>query len=322
MLKKILKSVTAFLLVVTLSSCASNAILKEPATIKKHDNAMFWELNAIDKYGEPSKLYVLGTVHVGDNRLYPLPTIIDEAFINSDNVAGEISGEDNNKITKETLERQLASMERESKRIEETGKKLSDYLSENQKALAYALVGGEANFKNFEMYEPWVLISALTLVPIAYSGYDPTSSYDTYFTSRCLNEGRTLEGLDSLETQFDIIEFGDWDTQLQMLKDTLDDILENQVDPGKDVKELYEKYLTGDEKLISDYLTSEIESDDTEYADEYNQLLFVNRNTDWATKFAKYLNEGGTTFIFAGCGHFVGPDSVFAIMAENGYLDY
>lgn len=323
MFKKIINTVAVCLLAVTLCSCASNAVAKKaPATIKKYEDAMFWEINSTDKNGAPSKLYVLGTIHVGDDNLYPLPEAVEQAYINADKLVGEISSDDNKKIVNETVTRQMASMQREAARVEETGKKLSEYLTDDQKKLVTALLGGPQGLAQMELFEPWVLSTALTTIPIVYSGYDPTKGYDSYLTTRSASEGRTVEGLDTLEVQFEIIEFGDWETQLEMLKETLDALIENQADPGKDLKDIYNAYLTADVKVVSDVMEAQLAEDTSDFGDEYNNLLFTKRNTDWATKFANYLNEGGTTFIFAGCGHFVGPDSVFEIMANNGTLDY
>lgn len=322
MFKKLLNLFAVAFIAITITSCASNAILKEPASLKKYEDGMFWEINATDKNGAPSKIYILGTIHAADDRLYPLPTVIEEAFINSDTLYGELSSEDNNKIMQETMTRQMASMEREAIRINETGKKLSDYLTENQVALVSALLGGPQGLAQMEMFEPWVLNTALTTIPIVASGLDPTKGYDMYLTQKAVNEGRTVLGLDSLETQFDIIEFGDWETQLNMLKESLDEILETQADPGKELKELYNVYLSKDAEKMNDVMTAQLAEDTSETAEAFNHMVFTERNIDWATKFANILNEGGTTFIFAGCGHFIGDDSVFVHMAEIDCLDY
>ena len=56
--------------------------------------------------------------------------------------------------------------------------------------------------------------------------------------------------------------------------------------------------------------------------EEYFDSLLSKRNEDWAVKIADYLEEPGVTFIFAGCAHFVGSESVFAYMNQNGTLEY
>jgi len=54
-----------------------------------------------------------------------------------------------------------------------------------------------------------------------------------------------MEGLDDLETQFDVLAFGTYDEQLVMLQDVLDDIA-GANDIEQYVRKLYDAYLTDD----------------------------------------------------------------------------
>ena len=54
---------------------------------------------------------------------------------------------------------------------------------------------------------------------------------------------------------------------------------------------------------------------------QYHDLVYTNRNKDWAEDITNYLNEGGTTFIFAGCAHWLGDDSVFHYLKEMKTID-
>lgn len=317
MVNKLLKTFASIFFIVAVTSCTSTKILQEPASISKHKNAMFWELNAIDKNGNSSTVYVLGTIHVGDERLYPLPEDITDAYINADKIVGEIATSDFENLIAETLKRQNAAHTREVKRIEETHNTWTDFLTPDQLSLAKSLVGGENNFAPFISTEPWVFLSSvLTSIPIVFSELDPSQGYDFVFMDNCKNAGRVIEGLDSISTQLDILEFGDWNTQINMVKDSLNELIKTIADPGKDLKDLYQAYLTADENVLNDLMTNQLSKNNYSYSAEYEKQLFLNRNKDWANKFANYLNEGGTTFVFAGIGHFVGEKSVFEFMKE------
>ncbi|MBQ0167452.1 MAG: TraB/GumN family protein [Treponema sp.] len=54
--------------------------------------------------------------------------------------------------------------------------------------------------------------------------------------------------------------------------------------------------------------------------EEYEKVLIFDRNEKWAGIFEDILEEGGTTFVYAGTLHFVGDHSVFKHMEENGTL--
>ena len=84
--------------------------------------------------------------------------------------------------------------------------------------------------------------------------------------------------------------------------------------------DLYEAYLANDAKKLESILTLSRMADEArgEFYRAYYNKLFTERNKAWADKILQYLDEGGTTFIFAGCGHFVGHDSVFANLEKRG----
>ena len=82
--------------------------------------------------------------------------------------------------------------------------------------------------------------------------------------------------------------------------------------------DLYESYVNDDMKKMEKLLTmsnKKDEASDQLYID-YNHMVFRDRNQQWAQDITNYLDEGGTTFIFAGCGHWLGPDSTFKFLKK------
>ncbi|MBQ2479917.1 MAG: TraB/GumN family protein [Treponema sp.] len=49
---------------------------------------MFWKISGTDKNGNPSVVYIQGTIHVGSKELYPLDKEVLDAFNNADRIAG------------------------------------------------------------------------------------------------------------------------------------------------------------------------------------------------------------------------------------------
>ena len=83
----------AFILALVLTSCAStpSASKKALATLTKTDSRAFWRIDGTDKNGNPSTVYIQGTFHLGDERIFPLSEEVQQAFVNADRHAGEIS---------------------------------------------------------------------------------------------------------------------------------------------------------------------------------------------------------------------------------------
>lgn len=325
MIKKIFKLLVLSLVTFSILSCAtSNVTSNKPinqnaANIKKYNNSMFWEITGKDKNNAVSTVYILGTIHVGDDRLYPVPKIIEDAYNNSDKIIGELSTDAwsampiaENKLKKD-------SANRETTRIASTGKKLTDYLTKDENDF---LLSHIENKKIINKYEPWYLSSIVSEIPVEMSGLNYEKSYDNYFIEKSIKNNKYIEGLDSIETHLSDISYGDWNTQLEILKDTIDDIIADTTSAGKNIVNIYEAYLSADEKKLSKIINSNMKNNDALYSAEYYNTLFIKKNKDWAEKIESLIKTGGKTFIFASCGHFVGDDSVFKFMADNGYLNY
>lgn len=312
---------TVVFIFVTVVSFSAQSINNKVATITKYDDAMFWEINGWDREGNPSTIYVLGTFHAGDDRIYPLPEVILNAYADSDRFVSEVALSDWSRIIPETFSRQMISAQKEAKRVEETGKTLIEYFTSEEIDFLISVLGDEQTVNSLTMFEPWVLSSVLASVSITQTSLDPEKGVDQFILNKCIEDGNDVEGLEPLETQFDIITFGDWDTQLAMLKDVIKEYIEDPEKSITNTKELYEAYLSADEDYFYEIFEETEEDDDAEYAEDYYNVIFLDRNTVWADNFANYLLDGGTTFVFAGTGHFIGNDSVFNIMRKNKTLE-
>lgn len=278
-------------------------------TLKKYDS-MFWEIDGRDKNGEESKVYIAGTYHLSDERSFPLSEEIENAWNESDRFICELSDADWDVFQAAVDEKVNASV------ILGTDKSLVDELSPNELMIISTLLGEEQT-ATLICYEPWVLNSILSTLIMSLTGLDFTKSYDYYFIQKAKSEGKAFEGLDSLETQVKLNSYGDWETQLKMLHQTISSFedLQAAVD---EINLFYEAYLSGDAenfaKLYFDDVQKTIEEEP--YYEQYIKELLDDRNELWAKKIAGYLEEGGTTFVFAGCAHFIGEKSVFNYMFD------
>jgi len=316
---KMKKNITSILLPVLLTalvSCASKVPSKHTAHVAEQAR-MFWQIDGVDTAGNPSTVYIQGTIHVGDKRLYPLAPSVLDAWNSADRIVGEISTADWAKFQNE-----LQNRMRESVRSAR-GRRISDALTSEQTGALYSVLG-ETEARQTDLFEPWVTNLALQSAVYTSSGLSAEQGLDGRFMLLSYRQNREMEGLDDLETQFDVLAFGTYDEQLIMLQDVLDDIA-GANDIEQYVHKLYDAYLADDAASL-DALLKESYQTDTETAAKaalykaYYEKTFTERNRAWADKIAAWLSEGGTTFIFAGAGHFIGADSVFSYLRKNGTL--
>lgn len=303
----------SFLLIVFFVLSVLCCFAKEKASVEKKDGAMFWEITGKDKKGNESKVYILGTFHIADEKLYPVPQFVLDAFDNADVVAGEISSDgwiEFNTLLQNAMMKDM---------IKDPKKYLNNYLTEEEMATVAEYLGAQANL--MYQFKPWVLNQVLSGFVFDDVDLDFQEAYDNYFISRSNEKGIYMEGMDETQVQIDCLAYGNMDYQLTSLKSTIAS-LGNSDESLDALLELYRAYLSFDEEEMATVYFGELQAEISanKALKGYYDALLKNRNKTWAKKIAKYLSDGGSTFIFAGTGHFIGDDSVFAFMRKNGTL--
>ena len=277
-------------------------------TLKKYPGTMLWEIDGFDKEGQPSTVYLLGTYHAGDDRIYPFPECVQTAIDNADRFVCELSKKDWNDMPQLMNDLTMKGF------LTDLSHTFIDDLSQDEIMLISAFID-QQTLAQLVCFEPWVLNNYLQQVLILASGLDTSKAYDVMIMSDIEKKHMDFEGLDAAQTQLDLIAYGDWNTQLIMLRDTLKD-LENLNASAKDMLDLYEVFLAGDEQAFEEAYYKDLDEELKLYPvyDSYIKALLNDRNEAWAEKIKDYLAQGGTTFVFAGCAHFTGPNSVFTYL--------
>lgn len=298
-----------------ITSCASSGN-GEKAKLVEEDSRLFWRIDGTDKNGNPSSIYIQGTFHLADEQSYPISEQVVSAFKNADRVYGELASDDWPAVQNKVVTLMTQSYKE--------GRDILDYLTEEEQAKLITLFQGEKNLEPYKAYEPWVINSSVTAAIYLVTGLDAQSGIDNWLESTNLEMGRKTLGLDDLQTQLNLVRYGDYNTQLAFLKGTLSEY--PFVDTIDQLVQMYQAYLEDDraglEKLLNGDTEDDLETIPVSIYEKYYKDMILNRNTKWAKTFKKLLKEGGTTFVFAGSAHFLGPDSVFEIMKSQGVLDF
>lgn len=304
-MKKIERFVLLIFFAFVLFGCATTP-KTEAAVLIEHPERMCWEI----KKGDAS-VFILGTIHVADERFFPLEDAVLDAFDSADVLVSEVGILDTEAVGAKTKERMMHSMNADE------SKNLSKFLSQEEIEIVLSELGNQVT--PFFAFDPWVLDTVLTAQLFAKAGLSPDSGIDLYLMQRAGK--RPIEALETVDTQLDILAFGTFDEQLEMLKGTISELKDTEK-LVTDFREMAERYLANDRKGLGTFIReSEIlEGVSKKTYTAYIDAVYKNRNAEWAKKFEQYLNAGGKTFVFAGAGHFIGSDSVFVQMRKNGSL--
>ncbi len=304
----IIKCLIALCFTFIIFACATtgDAPLKAANTFEiiETDERMFWEIHGMSEDGTPSTVYVLGTIHLGDERMYPLSDYTVAAFEYADRLVAELSSDDINKAVSELGKEVMDGLN--------LTRNLYDSFNEQEIEYLYSNYSQEI-LESFSIFEPWVLTTIILEQAMVDSGLSSEYGLDTNLYAYALEMGRSVEGIESLDTQMSLISFGDftYDEQVTIVKEMIQEsMLEDQSDV---LQVMYTAYLEDDKDILSDIVNEPLGGSELEQ--RYIKILLEDRNKNWADKIVTYLNEGGTTFIYAGAGHFTGENTVFDFLS-------
>lgn len=308
-MKKKLFAITIFIIVL----CSS---LFAQAKLSRYDKLPFWQIDGTDSDGNPSRLYILGTIHLADDNIYPIPDLILDAWDNSDAYFYEVSVEDVSKVAEISQKMVLASasLDRERSVLDELTEEEKEKIQERLDAST------GVSLDNFAYFEPWVLSASLP-VDLTNTSISAEKSYDVYFLNLAIEQDIEIRGLETAVDQLKINSYGDWDQQIQLLKDKINTPNFDKLQMNL-VKAMYAAYFFGDPEVLEYVMNASfiIDINRCPAYEGYYDFVFRDRNEKWAPRINKILNKGGTSFLFAGIGHFITEDSVFEFMRKAGTL--
>lgn len=173
-----------------------------------------------------------------------------------------------------------------------------------------------ADVAMFGKYKPAVLTQQLTLILCMkhLGGFNPQEQLDTYFQQQAMQSGKKVGGLESIQSQMDIL-FKDPTLQRQanLLYCLVSDI-DKAIDQTKRLNNAYKA------QNLDDMLKLMEERDGTSCDPQPGELeaLLDNRNKAWIEKMPAIMTEAPTFFV-VGAGHLPGTNGVLNLLKEKGY---
>lgn len=323
------KAVVAGLLAVILFLFGCSSVPKNSkAILEEQPERMFWKIHAPNG----TSIYVLGTIHFGKVGEIPLQDTVLEYFDSADEIYAELSLEDifNN------LPVEMAKKIENSVLFDEEGKPIpiTDYLTDAEtNFLIDYLTTTMDTSDEIVLYAtlimpPWILLNTLSSDTINTQKYSAEGGIDFILYQRAMDSQRQVQGLDTLETQLDILSFGTREEQMLLLKSTIQSLMAEDSDDSELIETLVNAYYNDDRKAVGSIskmldMGEDIAGLRTDFFDDYADMIYKNRNKNWANTIKEMLNTPNKTyFIFAGAAHWLGSDNVFEILKDQGVLTY
>jgi uncharacterized protein YbaP (TraB family) len=158
--------------------------------------------------------------------------------------------------------------------------------------------------------EPWAAAMVLTQFALMKSGFDPALGIDMQLADRARADGKSIDGLETVEEQLGIFDSRSVEEQTRFLLDSTEDAPQLHAD----LQRLVAAWRTGDlAALQKEFLEERAKTP------ELYDALLGERNRKWMPKIEALLAEKGDVLVVVGALHYVGPDGLLELLRRAGY---
>jgi len=240
-----------------------------------NDTGMFWKVK--DSNGN-DKVFLLGSIHVVPNDLYPLKKDIEESFKNSNYlvVEADAANIDMAKVQQLTMQHGMYK----------PGNDLKSNISEDlYKALAVELKKtGMITIDNVGTMKPWLIALTMAQLQLMKMGLNMENGIDMHFLKLAKGKKEILE-LESAAFQIELLSSFSDELQVEFLK--------NAIEESSNMKEKFDNMLNswkkGDTKEMVNIIKEEYK-DRPKLQPVYKKLI-ADRNVTMTDKIEGYLND-------------------------------
>ena len=256
--------------------------------------------------GTRTVITLVGSIHVGFEGLYPLPSPVEAAFSESTTLAMELA------LDEEPPERVAELMIAHA--MLPKGQTLHDCLSDKTwiQYQAYAKDHPD-QATNYDRLRPWFVAAILSVEQATLDGYDPSMGIDTHFFRQRGN--RRIVGVETAEQQVKALAELPADIQDLMLAEQLDAM--NRA--NDEVESLVKYWKKGDAEGLTREMFEDF--DGPQYAPVYDALI-VQRNVRMTQQIEKWLDGTERVFVVLGAGHFIGKDGIVVRLRRDGWMPH
>lgn len=295
----------------TMETTVSQAqAVPEPAPIAaKHPGSRgyLWKITGGSNSG-----YLVGTIHVAREEMYPLDHDLQQAIADSDYVALELD------LTKVSQFKAMKLINQAALLTDGTTLKdhvsPEDYLKFGQVMKKRMGIGAAV----FDKYEPWY--AAMTLEALPAMKYMNTDGIDKYIAKQAHKEGKTVIELESMEEQIGL--FDHFSNGLQKLY--FHQSIKNMDQTSEGLDQIMDLWAAGEPAQLNQ-LHAEYEKEGKQTMgklfEDFDNSFLVRRNHEMAEKIDGFLTNGakGTYMAAVGAMHMAGKEGLVSLLEQKGY---
>ncbi|TKF53743.1 TraB/GumN family protein [Vibrio lentus] len=240
-------------------------------------------------------LTILGSVHVGDESMYPLPAQITDTLKQSDGLIVETDIRKTEGVVYPT-----------------TTVTTGDVLNKEQKQLL-ASISKSLDMPTQQLLgsPPWATSLSIQMQQLKKLGYGSASGVDATLAYKATTQDVPVISLEPLQFQIDLIA-GQKDSGKEWLVSSLDEF--DQTD--RVVHCLIESWKVGDVAKLEEFAKL------SEMPSELEKAFLTDRNIDWANKLSANdwkLDSKGHYVLVVGTLHLIGEGNLLQLLEDKGF---
>ncbi|PML49792.1 polysaccharide biosynthesis protein GumN [Vibrio lentus] len=240
-------------------------------------------------------LTILGSVHVGDESMYPLPAQITDTLKQSDGLIVETDIRKTEGVVYPTTTVTTGDV------LNKQQKQLLTSISKSLDMPTQQLLGSP----------PWATSLSIQMQQLKKLGYGSASGVDATLAYKATTQDVPVISLEPLQFQIDLIA-GQKDSGKEWLVSSLDEF--DQTD--RVVHCLIESWKAGDVAKLEEFAKL------SEMPSELEKAFLTDRNIDWANKLSANdwkLDSKGHYVLVVGTLHLIGEGNLLQLLEEKGF---
>ena len=298
---KLFKRIAVGVLVILVSSILLiTTACSSQDTTDTSGKLFIWKISS-----ETTHVYLLGSVHIASQDLYPLDNTIEDAFNSASYLVVEVN---TNNLTQAYATQLLLEYgtypegDGFKKHVpEELYNKLDDYFAKY--GMAMALLND---------YKPFVIYNLMSQYMLESLGYKIDYGIDLYFMDKAEESDKSILELETPEFQMHLLSSVPDENIIVAMQYDIDN-----PETGKYLEDLFNAWSDGDvaamETIVFEALVEEPDMA------SYYEIMYDQRNFNMSQKIAEYLADDGVYFIVVGAAHLVGESGLLNLLSNMGY---
>jgi len=275
--------------------------------MQESSQGYFWK---VEKDGVV--VHILGSIHVGNDDMYPIRDEIEEAFYNADNVAVEVNILE--MPDQQTLDKIVALQGYSD------GKTLKDHVSaETYERLQTFLADLELPTDSYDEYKAWAVLLDINSYLAFLESYQGGLGIDVYFLLKAMEQDKPILELESYLLQYSMFDSYSKELVESQINAALDLVYSEGEAEGEStavLSELASLWIEGDDEGLE----ALIKAYEAESKEEYGKMI-LERHPQMIERIEGYLNNADkeSYFVIVGYLHTLGKDGLIALLKQKGY---